>query len=466
MSRILHHESSKKNKATNKNDKLVGNTNNNIIRGRGGNDTITGGCGNDTFVFECSLAQNGLDTITDYSWSEDGSGGQDILDLTAALKAFKTALLTDPSTNIEDFVWLEETEGGVKLMVDTDGAGSLPSQQWALLSGLTAADPVRIRAFTASNSCTGSENDLGDGYYTLKQTSMKGHLFVLAQGGLDAVEGGTDIIRDSYWLDDGDGLFDPTKDSNITNATDNVADGADFADREWTVEFLGIPGADKIDLTGFGSDDHIIINANAMNTALKMWGSLDPIVPDGTSYRSVPTAGGGYIANRKSSDLGYTSTIKLSGGQILQSGFNKHMPFGASFFKTYSGPIAGGYRNSVSMNAYASSTPTFTNVNAAAYRGWPLSINNQLGVVPISFMAEKMAFTLKGSTLKFFDSNRAVWWQKFTEVNTPIPSWPWFKTTMKFYASYSNNTSMSLKLASGLNAAAIPSVQVVWPSIT
>lgn len=287
----------------------------------------------------------------------------------------------------------------------------------------------------------------------------KGHLFVLAQGGLDAVSGGEDLVRDTYWLDDGDGIFDPTKDTNVTNATANTADGADFADREWTVEFLGIPGADKIDLTGFGSDDHIIINAQYMNNALRMWGDFNPIVPAGISYRSVPTGGGGYIANRRSSDLGYTSTIVPPPGQILQSGFNKPMPFGAAFFKTYSGPIAGGYRNSVSMNAFTTSSPTFTSINAAAYLGWPLTITNKLGKVPITFMAERMAFTLKNTSLKFFESNRAVWYYTFRQV---IPTFPF---TKKDYASYSDNTSMSLKLASGLNNAALPSLQVIWPDI-
>lgn len=292
-----------------------------------------------------------------------------------------------------------------------------------------------------------------------------GHLFVLAQGGLDAVLGGKDEVRDTYWLDDGDGIFDPTKDTNVTNATDNIADGADYANREWTVEFLGIPGADKIDLTGFGIDDHIVINANAMNTVLKMWGDLNPIVPTGSGTRTVNTGGGGYIANRRSSDLGYTSTIAFNPGQILQSGFNKAMPFGATFFNTYSGPIAGGYRNSVSMNAYASSTPTFTNVNAAAYLGWPLTITNELGEVPISFMAERMAFTVKGTSLKFFDSNRAAWAKQFTVITTPFPTYPSFKNNKKYFASYSNNTSMSLKLASGLNSATLPSLQVIWPDL-
>lgn len=449
-------------------DSLRGNDRGNSLRGRQGNDTVTGGGGDDTFVFERSFAQNGLDTITDYSWSKDGSGDQDILDLTAALMAFKAALMSDPSTDIADYVWLEQTEGGVKLMVDLDGSGVQTAQQWAMLSGLTAADQVRIRAFTASGSCSGSGSgaDLGNGYFTLSPVSTKGHLFVLAQGGLDVVQGGSDNSRDTYWLDDGDGMFDPTKDTNVTNATDNIADGADFANREWTVEFLGVPGADKIDLTGFGSDDHIIINANAMNSALKMWGNFNPIVPAGTSYRSVATAGGGYIANNKDSDLGYTTTIKFSPRQILQSGFSKPMEFGSKLFKKYSGPtFGGGFRNSVSMNAFASSAPTFTGVNAAAYLGWPLTITNKLGKVPISFMAEKMAFTLKDTSLKFFDSNRAVWAKQFTVINTPFPQFPDIKTSKKFFASYRNSTSMSLRLASGLNSTTLPSLQVIWPEI-
>lgn len=38
-----------------------------VLRGLGGNDTLTGLAGSDRFVFEATLADNGVDTITDLS---------------------------------------------------------------------------------------------------------------------------------------------------------------------------------------------------------------------------------------------------------------------------------------------------------------------------------------------------------------------------------------------------------------
>jgi hypothetical protein len=175
-------------------DTLNGNALDNVLQGKGGDDTLTGGDGNDTFKFEKSLAYNGMDTITDYQWTESVSVGggeqQDILDLTAALKSFKKALKDDSDADIDDYVWLEEGEDGMRLMVDQDGDGGNAAEQWAFLDGLTADDLVRVRAFTASGSgsgsCSGSGHDLGDGYFTL--------------GGSDAAE---DDWADGY--DDWDG---------------------------------------------------------------------------------------------------------------------------------------------------------------------------------------------------------------------------------------------------------------------
>lgn len=143
---------------------LDGNAQDNVLQGGGGNDTLSGGDGSDVFKFEKSLSANGLDTITDYEYSANGSE-QDVLDLTSALKAFEKALERNPNADIKDYVWVEKTESGLKLMVDVDGVGGKDAAQWALLQGLTAQDQVRVRAFEASGSC--SDADVGDGYYTL-----------------------------------------------------------------------------------------------------------------------------------------------------------------------------------------------------------------------------------------------------------------------------------------------------------
>jgi hypothetical protein len=108
------------------------------LRGGAGADTLTGGTGNDVFVFESTLAQNGVDTITDLGFKRGGVliGSNDVLDLSLAITSSKIS-----SQNIGNYVKIIDN----KLYVDLDGTGAGEAQVWANLSGLQAGDKVNVR---------------------------------------------------------------------------------------------------------------------------------------------------------------------------------------------------------------------------------------------------------------------------------------------------------------------------------
>lgn len=430
-------------------DTLVGDLGNDKLRGKEGNDILWGdktdgtGGGSDTFIFEKSFAYNGMDTIMDYHWTEDGTDnkGQDVLDLTSALKAFKEALERGEKVELGDYVKLEAGTGGMNLMVDQDGVGEKAAEQWAFLNGLTAADAVRVRAFTVSASGSGSAPDIGDGYFTLggAKELTSGHLFVLAQGGQDVRAGGTDDARDSYWLDDGDGIFDPTKDTNVTDAT-NKAVGIDYTKGEWTVEFLGVPGADLIDLTGFGADDHIIVNAKAMNNYLNMWGSADT-----NGGKTSAFSRWGY----QSETQDRTSLVTWAGG-FLKSGLNKLMDTGVfNFFDKVT--YGGGLKASATAYYDASSTPTFTNALAGQYVPRPTELSVSGYKVPLVHLHTTLTFRAAGTKLRASLQAHASY--SVRKYSAP---------TFRF--GYEAWSGFSLKLASGLDSTALPSLLVVWPT--
>lgn len=248
-------------------DTLAGELGNDKLRGKGGDDVLWGDKtdgsqgGSDTFIFERTRAENGLDTIMDYWWTEEGTDGkgQDVLDLTAALKSFKEALEDDPDADIADYVWLEEGTGGMKLMVDQDGEGGNEAEQWAFLNGLDAEDAVRIRAFSVScsGSGSGSGHDLGDGYYTLggEEQPDTTQIFIISENDTlhayidtnDDGKLGTGDLRVGY-DDGGTWTWDPSVD---------LGNGA------YTLQFLAIhnEGA-PVDLAGFGADDFLVFNYN------------------------------------------------------------------------------------------------------------------------------------------------------------------------------------------------------------
>jgi Ca2+-binding RTX toxin-like protein len=75
------------------NDTILGGTNADTITGGAGSDSLTGGAGNDTFVITgTSVAANGLDSITDYSFGTASTAVDLIrIDLTSTTKVFGTA---------------------------------------------------------------------------------------------------------------------------------------------------------------------------------------------------------------------------------------------------------------------------------------------------------------------------------------------------------------------------------------
>jgi T1SS-143 domain-containing protein len=115
------------------NDTIFGQEGNDVIYGGGGNDTLYGGSGADKFMFEATVAQNGVDTIRDFSVAQG-----DALDLSSMLTAF------DPvQDSINDFVFATTVGGNTEIRVDVTGSGNLANAQTvAILQGVTGVSNV------------------------------------------------------------------------------------------------------------------------------------------------------------------------------------------------------------------------------------------------------------------------------------------------------------------------------------
>ncbi|MFM6959694.1 MAG: hypothetical protein ACKOW0_01545 [Schleiferiaceae bacterium] len=117
---------------------IFGNAGNDVIRGKGGDDTLSGGTGKDTFVFENTLAANGVDTITDFGSITKAGSQADLLDLSLAITAKNISANT-----IGNYAWIFNG----KLYVDATGGGISGGrgQVWANLTGITAGEKVNVR---------------------------------------------------------------------------------------------------------------------------------------------------------------------------------------------------------------------------------------------------------------------------------------------------------------------------------
>lgn len=365
-------------------DTLVGNELDNTLQGKAGDDTLTGGDGSDVFKFEKSLKDNGLDTITDYHLTKDGSDGkgQDVLDLTAALKNFKDALARGEKVAIEDYVQLEHAPdgGGMKLMVDQDGEGGKDPEQWAFLDGLTAGDQVRVRAFTVSGS--GSAPDIGDGYFTIGGATESTHIFVLSESGYQLAYGDTN----------GDGLLG--KDDAILGSNSTGAwvwgSGFSFGNGSYTLEYLGFapPSRDPVDLSGFDADDFLVFNFRTRNALTATTVSLAGYpTANKVTVNEIPF---GRLANLSGSGFGLTTsrttTLAKAASRIswyhsaaVGSAASRYMRLGVDFshlpnevaasyaLLTTAGSIAN--RSVVVIGQWASGTVTLTGAQITV--SWP-----------------------------------------------------------------------------------------------
>jgi len=93
------------------NDMLLGGYGDDVLYGEDGLDSLTGGAGTDTFIFEAISAFNDIDTIEDFSLSDN-----DVIDIVDLLAGY------DPvSDAITDFVQITDNGTDSTLSVDADG---------------------------------------------------------------------------------------------------------------------------------------------------------------------------------------------------------------------------------------------------------------------------------------------------------------------------------------------------------
>lgn len=116
-------------------DTLRGFGGDDILTGRGGNDALYGGAGVDTFVFLASDVGNGIDTLYDFSVTDDVIDLRDVLDSGY-----------DPINDVlSDFVRFTNSGSNSKLEVDMDGAGTTYGwTQIATVNGHINLDAVTL----------------------------------------------------------------------------------------------------------------------------------------------------------------------------------------------------------------------------------------------------------------------------------------------------------------------------------
>lgn len=132
-------------------DKLVGNGGADILNGGSGSDTLTGGAGHDVFLFKTTLGGSNVDSISDFTTSDET-----IYDTIQLSKTTFTQLTISSSLNLgrfrsstdgsaadtNDYILYNTTTGA--LFYDADGSGKGVAVQFATLSNkpqkVTAAD--------------------------------------------------------------------------------------------------------------------------------------------------------------------------------------------------------------------------------------------------------------------------------------------------------------------------------------
>ncbi|ASF48438.1 calcium-binding protein [Methylovulum psychrotolerans] len=127
------------------NDKLWGFGGNDVLNGGLGNDTLIGGLGHDSFVFNTTLGPDNIDTITDFSVTDDTIQlAHSIFTAlaTGALAADQFKILGNGGVQDSNDHILYNTTSGA-LSYDTDGSGAAAAVQIAILGtgvAMTSAD--------------------------------------------------------------------------------------------------------------------------------------------------------------------------------------------------------------------------------------------------------------------------------------------------------------------------------------
>lgn len=147
---------------------MLGGTGDDYLRGNGGADSLTGGLGSDRFIFERTLAANGVDVIRDYTYNAIPAprslGPQpemDVLDF--SLVGFARGALS--SGDVSSVVRFMAVGSDAHVMISLDGRGSF--QQWAVLenvqAGSTVAFQIGGRTYTQTVRADALEYDIGNG---------------------------------------------------------------------------------------------------------------------------------------------------------------------------------------------------------------------------------------------------------------------------------------------------------------
>lgn len=125
-------------------DKIIGTDDADTFDGRGGNDILTGGKGKDIFIFAAKLGSTNIDTIDDYSVTDDTMLlDDDVFSAVGAVGdlAAGAFFIGTKAHDTSDRIIYDKTSG--KLWYDADGTGATVAVQFAKLDpglSLTAAD--------------------------------------------------------------------------------------------------------------------------------------------------------------------------------------------------------------------------------------------------------------------------------------------------------------------------------------
>ncbi len=235
-------------------DGIDGGLGNDYLRGYAGFDYLWGGAGSDRFVFERTLAQNGVDTIMDYMYAPTVSGGEvDVLDFSlvgfARNALSRNGAIENGIDNVVRFV--DDGIGGARVMVSLTGAGGETYTQWATLEGLYAGNlvhfsigahtytrPVQGALSTGLRYDIGNGDRNGDGVVNYSDAADDNALFddrLLVSDGEGGTAGAEVLIGDRVRGFGGTTAFTPGV--TALSVPESVVGGGEWTDAVWNGEF-------------------------------------------------------------------------------------------------------------------------------------------------------------------------------------------------------------------------------------